>query len=64
MAQRATPSRAGIDEPAMVGAYPASRPVTLAEFVATLYRKMDLNPNLDDRLRPFVGPDEPVAELL
>jgi hypothetical protein len=46
------------------GAYPASRPVSLAEFVATLYRKLDLNANLDDRLRPFVGQGQPVAELL
>jgi hypothetical protein len=46
------------------GAYPASRPVSLPDFVATLYRLLGLNANLDDRLRPFAGPGEPVPELI
>ncbi len=46
------------------GAYPASRPVTLPDFIATQFRLLGLNPNLDDRLRPFVGPGEPMREFV
>jgi hypothetical protein len=46
------------------GAFPASRPVPLNELVATLYRLLGLNANLDDRLRPFLGSTEPMPELV
>jgi hypothetical protein len=59
-----TPAGTVIGESDQQGAYPASRPVTLPDFVATIYRLLDLNPNLDDRLRPFVGKGEPVPELM
>jgi hypothetical protein len=46
-----------------IGAYPASRPVPLADFVVTLYRLLGLNPNVDDRLRPFAPSGNLVEEL-
>jgi uncharacterized protein (DUF1501 family) len=46
------------------GAYPVNRPVTLPDLVTTLYRLLGLNPNLDDRLRPFAGNGNPVPELV
>jgi len=52
-----------IGESDLQGAYPASRPVSLPDLVATLYRLLGLNANLDDRLRPFVGTGEPIPEL-
>ncbi len=45
------------------GAYPASRPVSLENFVTTFYRLLDLNPNVDDRLRPFAPTGQVVEEL-
>ncbi len=46
------------------GAYPASRPVPLNDFIVTFYRLLDLNANLDDRLRPFIPSGNLVDELL
>jgi hypothetical protein len=53
-----------IGESDLQGAYPASRPVSLPDFIATLYRLLGLNANLDDRLRPFAGAGEPMPELV
>ncbi len=46
------------------GAYPASRPVSLPDFVTTLYRILGVNANDDPRARPFVGSGEPLPEVL
>ncbi len=45
------------------GAYPASRPVSLPDFTASIYHQLGLNPNLDDRIRPFAGNGQPIPEL-
>jgi hypothetical protein len=45
------------------GAYPDSRPVSLPDFVTTFYHLMGFNPNLDTRLRPFLGSGQVVPEL-
>jgi hypothetical protein len=59
-----TPAGTVVGESDQQGAYPSARPVTLPDFVATVYRLLDLNPNLDDRLRPFAGGGVPVTELI
>ena len=64
LAGAGVPGGAIIGESDTLGAYPASRPVTLPELVATLYRLLGLNVNFDDRLRPFVGPGDPMPELV
>jgi hypothetical protein len=46
------------------GGYPANRPVSVQELAATIYRLLGLNPNLDQRLKPFVGDAAPVPELV
>lgn len=46
------------------GAYPASRPVSLPDFIATIYHRLGLNPNLDDRLRPFAGSGQVVPDFV
>jgi hypothetical protein len=46
-----------------LGMYPTSRPVSPADFSATLYRLMGLNPTTEDRLRPFVAGGAAVAEI-
>jgi hypothetical protein len=46
------------------GAHPAHRPVSPAEFAATLYRLLGIDTNTDPRIRPFIGPAQPVGELL
>ena len=45
------------------GSRPAHRPVSPAEFAATLYRLLGLD-TADARMRPFVRDALPVAELL
>jgi hypothetical protein len=45
------------------GAYPVARPVTPADFAATLYRLLGVDPNLDDRLRSMVFEGHAVEEL-
>lgn len=46
------------------GAFPADRPTSPADFAATLYQILGVDPTLDDRLRPAVFEGQPVAELL
>ncbi len=46
------------------GAFPADRPVGAADFAATLYRLLGVDPNRDDRLRPSVFEGHAVEELL
>ncbi|MGV3724788.1 MAG: DUF1501 domain-containing protein, partial [Actinomycetota bacterium] len=64
MAGAGVPGGAIIGESDLQGAYPASRPVSLPDLIATLYRLLGMNANLDDRLRPFVGAGEPMPELI
>ncbi len=45
------------------GAYPADRPVSPADFAATLYRILGVDPAADDRLRPAVFEGQPIDEL-
>jgi hypothetical protein len=46
------------------GAYPASRPVPLNDFIVTFFRLLGFNSNTDDRLRPFLPPGNVVDELV
>ncbi len=46
------------------GGQPADRPVSPAEFAATLYRLLGFNTTTDQRVRPFVRGAQPVAELV
>ena len=46
------------------GSYPASRPVPLNDLIVTMFRILGLNPNLDDRLRPFVPAGNLVEEIV
>lgn len=46
------------------GAAPATRPVTIPELAATVYRLMGINTNTDLRVRPFIGEAAPIAELI
>jgi hypothetical protein len=46
------------------GAYPSNRPVSPAELAATLYRLLGIDTNTDPRIRPFIGPAQPVGELI
>lgn len=46
------------------GGYPATRPVTVPELAATVYRLMGINTNTDLRIRPFIGEAAPMAELI
>jgi hypothetical protein len=46
-----------------MGRYPTHRPVSPADFSATLYRLLGLNPNTDDRLRPFVAGGTSIDEI-
>jgi hypothetical protein len=46
------------------GAYPASRPVSLADFNVTFFRILGFNSNTDDRLRPFLTSGSVVDELV
>jgi hypothetical protein len=46
------------------GAYPATRPVNIAELAATVYRLMGINTKTDLRIRPFLGDAAPMAELI
>ncbi len=64
MAGAGVPAGTVVGESDQQGAYPASRPVSLPDLVATLYRILGLNATLDDQLRPFVGSGEPVPELV
>ena len=45
------------------GAYPAHDPVSPAGFAATLYKLLGLDVNTDPRVRPFLGPAQPVADF-
>ena len=45
------------------GAYPADRPTTPADFAATLYRILGVEPADDDRLRPAIFEGQPIDEL-
>jgi hypothetical protein len=46
------------------GAYPASRPVPLNDFIVTLFRILGFNANVDDRLRPFLPSGNLVDEIV
>lgn len=46
-----------------MGQYPASRPVSPQDFNATLYRLLGINPNVDDRVRPFLHGGVSVDEI-
>lgn len=46
------------------GAYPASRPVPLNDFIVTLFRILGFNSNVDDRLRPFLPTGNLVDEIV
>ena len=46
------------------GGRPASRPVSPAEFAATLYHRMGLNTTTDSLMQPFVRGSRPVDELV
>ncbi|MFM7159278.1 MAG: DUF1501 domain-containing protein [Planctomycetaceae bacterium] len=45
------------------GGQPADRPVTPADFAATLFDRLGVAPHRDDRLRPMVFEGSPVTEL-
>lgn len=45
------------------GAYPADRPASPADFAATLFRLLDVNPTTDHRLRPMIFEGHPIEEL-
>jgi uncharacterized protein (DUF1501 family) len=46
-----------------LGQYPADRPVSPGDFAATLYRLLGINPNIEDRVRPFLGGGTSVDEI-
>src|SRR5260370_896981 len=45
------------------GAHPADRPVSPADFAATTFKLLGVNPNDDDRLRSMVFEGHPIEEL-
>ena len=45
------------------GAYPADRPVSPADFAATVYHILGVDPTADDRLRPAVFEGQPIDSL-
>lgn len=45
------------------GAFPADRPTTPADFAATLYQILGVDPAADDRLRPAIFEGRPIEEL-
>ncbi|MBS0263411.1 MAG: DUF1501 domain-containing protein [Planctomycetes bacterium] len=45
------------------GAYPADNPISPADFAATLYRLLGVDPTVDDRLRPNVFEGRPIREI-
>jgi hypothetical protein len=59
-----TPAGAVVGASDHHGARPTSSPVSPAEFAATLYKIMGINPTVDARLRPFVRDALPVSELV
>jgi len=46
------------------GAYPASRPVPLNDFIVSFFRILGLNANIDDRLRAFIPAGNLVEEIV
>jgi uncharacterized protein (DUF1501 family) len=46
------------------GAYPAQSPVSPADFAATIYKLVGLDPTTDFRLRPFVQNGLPIHDLV
>ncbi len=46
------------------GAYPAQTPVSPADFAATIYKLVGLDPTTDIRLRPFVQNGLPIRDLV
>ncbi|MBM3947302.1 MAG: DUF1501 domain-containing protein, partial [SAR202 cluster bacterium] len=46
-----------------MGQYPSDRPVSPGDFAATLYRLLGINPNLEDRLRPFLAGGSSIDEI-
>ena len=43
--------------------YPAERPVGPGDFAATLYRLLGINPNIEDRVRPFLAGGSSIDEI-
>jgi hypothetical protein len=46
-----------------MGRYPTDRPVSPGDFAATLYRLLGINPNVEDRVRPFIRGGASVDEI-
>ncbi|MFN3649629.1 MAG: DUF1501 domain-containing protein [Armatimonadota bacterium] len=46
-----------------MGRYPADRPISPGDFAATLYRLLGINPNVEDRVRPFIAGGSSVDEI-
>lgn len=46
-----------------MGQYPATRPVSPGDFAATLYRLLGINPNVEDRVRPFLAGGSSIDEI-
>jgi uncharacterized protein (DUF1501 family) len=46
-----------------MGQYPADRPVSPGDFAATLYRLLGINPNVEDRVRPFLSGGASIDEI-
>ncbi len=43
--------------------YPAERPARPGDFAATMYRVLGINPNIEDRVRPFLSGGAPIDEI-
>lgn len=43
--------------------YPSARPVTPGDFAATIYRLLGINPNVEDRVRPFLASGASIDEI-
>jgi uncharacterized protein (DUF1501 family) len=46
------------------GSYPVTRPVTVRELAASVYRLMGINTNADLRIRSYLGEAAPMPELI
>jgi hypothetical protein len=46
-----------------MGQYPSNRPVSPGDFAATLYRLLGINPNIEDRVRPFLRGGTSIDEI-
>ncbi|HEU4753214.1 MAG TPA: DUF1501 domain-containing protein, partial [Armatimonadota bacterium] len=46
-----------------MGQYPTARPVSPGDFAATLYRLLGINPNVEDRVRPYLRGGSSIDEI-